>query len=181
MENTYEILNENREDITAVETNFINAPSYEYESTPLSISNFQPSHRMVSRPNNVLLMYQKIQRFSNFIKTFEENVSEQIDELKNQLDEMKQFLFVQQQQSSMPRRINRTRVLRPHPYEHPFVSSHTPTIRPTARPAPTDRNECFMTDQPISSNNFHSQQMNIPTVDNNEIFSATGSQNFEFW
>ena len=121
----------------------------------------------VSQQNDTLLMCQRI---SDSIKEFKKNAKrqlEQADDLKGQLKQLKKALMQQQQTSSMPHRINRTRVHRgPHPY---LFNEQVPSYTPTISAAPTDYN--------------HGEQAGVTAApagffDNNEIFSAS-SQNYE--
>ncbi|GBC44183.1 hypothetical protein GLOIN_2v1469349 [Rhizophagus irregularis DAOM 181602=DAOM 197198] len=191
MEHTYEILNgypeyplENNNEVIS---DFINDSLCENESVPLPTyppPKFQ-TRCTISQQNNNLSMYQKIQMVAKTIKAFEESIIrqlEQVNELKDQLNQMNQFFIAQhqpQRKPSVSRHIYRNHAPRPHPYlnERPLISSRTPTIRSAA---PTCRHECFTTEQLISSNSFHQQQVNVPveTVDNNEVFSA-GTQSYE--
>ncbi|CAB4382579.1 unnamed protein product [Rhizophagus irregularis] len=180
MPNTYGISTGYPEYPLEVTNNFINDPPHESESAPfLTHPPLVPTQCIITQQNNNVPIYQNFQRFFNSIKAFEENVNrqlEQINELKNQLNQMKQS-FIAQQQPSIPRRIYRNHVPRPHPYlnERPLVSSRTPTIRSSA---PTYQHEYFTIDQLASSNSLH----NTPaeTTDNNKI-SPSGTQNYEFW
>ncbi|PKY29509.1 hypothetical protein RhiirB3_446162, partial [Rhizophagus irregularis] len=110
---------------------------------------------------------------------------EQVNELKRLLNQIRQFIIAQQQlspsqQTSMPRRIYRNHVSRPHPYlnERPLVSSRTPTIR-YAKPEYR-----HTTEQLSSLDALHCQQTNqtnIPAeTTDNEIFSSD-IQDYEFW
>ncbi|CAB5372029.1 unnamed protein product [Rhizophagus irregularis] len=190
MEHTYEILNgypeyplENNNEVIS---DFINDSLCENESVPLPTyppPKFQ-TRCTISQQNNNLSMYQKIQMVAKTIKAFEESIIrqlEQVNELKDQLNQMNQFFIAQhqpQRKPSVSRHIYRNHAPRPHPYlnERPLISSRTPTIRSAA---PTCRHECFTTEQLISSNSFHQQQP-VETVDNNEVFSA-GTQSYELW
>ena len=144
MQNISQDYNENLTDY-AFENNEYTA------ATPLmhsATSTFQPTPQQ----NNALLMCQKI---SSSIKALKKNAKrqlEQADELKDQLNQLKQTLNAQQQ-SPMPRHINRGRVHRSHPY--PLVSSpHSPSIRPSVSAATYYRDDNL-------SFSSHPQQANI--------------------
>src|SRR5436305_14851338 len=99
-------------------------------TTPALLTpNFQQIPCTISQQNDTLLMCQRI---SDSIKEFKKNAKkqlEQADDLKGQLKQLKQVLMQQQQTSPMPRRMNRTRVRRSHPYLYnEQVPSYTPTI-----------------------------------------------------
>ncbi|GBB87565.1 hypothetical protein RclHR1_01400018 [Rhizophagus clarus] len=174
MLNTCETSTEYLEHPLEVTNNFNNDPHRENESAPF-LTHSLPTQCTISQQN----IHQNFQMFFNAIKAFEENINrqlEQVNELKNQLNQMKQsFITQQQQQAPVLRRMSRNYVTRPHPYlnERPLVSSRTPIVRSNA---PTYRHECFTTEPLSSSNNPH----NIPaeTSNNNEIFST---HNYEFW
>ena len=181
MQNTYENLTDYPLENNEVANDFINPSyenlSYENESDPLSAHppRFHPTRRTTSQPNNILSI---IQTIFNSIRLFEE----QINELKDQLNQTRQFIIAQQQQqqqqhSPVSRRINRNRIARSHPYLNEQVSSRTPTIHSAA---PTRCHEYFTTEQLIPSNNYQ-QQVDAPaeTADNNEPFSAAGPT--QFW
>ncbi|CAB4437597.1 unnamed protein product [Rhizophagus irregularis] len=187
--------NNNNDNIVTTNPNFFNDSFHENEPTvsvPLTHSvtpKFQSTTRTISQQKNVPFMYQKFQRISNSILIFEENAKRQLEqlyELKNHLNQLKQFLNTQQQHS-MPRRINRinrNRDYRTHPYlnERQLVTSHISTATEIDRHY--DNNELnFMNEQNILSNSFCPQQVNVPAAvnfsENSEIL--TSPQNFEFY
>lgn len=185
--------NNNNVNIISANPNFFNDCSHENEptvsfpSTHSVTPNFQSTSRTVSHQSNISLMYQKFQRISNSIIIFEENAKrqlEQVYELKDHLNQLKQLLNAQQQYP-MPRRVNRNRDYRTHPYlneQRHLVSPHTSTVAETDRHY--DNNELdFMNGRNILSNRFRFQQVNVPNAvgfsDNNKILS-TSPQNFEF-
>jgi hypothetical protein len=183
--------NNNNDNIVTTYSNFFNDSLHKNEPTasvPLTHSvtpNFQSTSRMISQ--NIPFMYQKFQGISNSIMILEENAKrqlEQVYELKDHLNQLKQFLNAHRQHP-MPRRVNRNRDYRTHPYlnERHLVSSRTLT---TAEPDHNyDNNELgFMNRRNILSSSFRPQQVNVPDTvsysENNEILSAS-PQNFEFY
>jgi hypothetical protein len=172
MINTYETPTEYPQYPLEVTNDFINDPPHENESAPF-LAHPPQTRYIISQQSNNVTMYQNFQMFFNYIKTFEENINrqlEQVNELKNQLNQMKQSFITQQ--VSVPRRISRNYVIRPHPYLNERPPSRTPTIRSAV---PT----YLTTEQLASSNNLYN---NIPaeTAVNNEITSS-GTQNYGIW
>uniref|UniRef100_U9SSI3 Uncharacterized protein n=1 Tax=Rhizophagus irregularis (strain DAOM 181602 / DAOM 197198 / MUCL 43194) TaxID=747089 RepID=U9SSI3_RHIID len=111
MEHTYEILNgypeyplENNNEVIS---DFINDSLCENESVPLPTyppPKFQ-TRCTISQQNNNLSMYQKIQMVAKTIKAFEESIIrqlEQVNELKDQLNQMNQFFIAQHQPQRKP-------------------------------------------------------------------------------
>jgi len=184
--------NNNVGNIVTTRENFFNESLYENGSVsaPLTHSatpNFQLTSRAISQQNNIPFMHQKFQKISNSILTFEENAKrqlEQVYELKDQLNQLKQCFNAQWQQPPMPRRINRNRDYRTHPYlnERHLVSSHMPTAAQTD--LHNNNNELdFMNERNILSNSFRPQQADVPaaTVGFPEKIFSANPQNFEFY
>ena len=127
---------------------------YESESIPdfftySTTQTPQSTLSMTPQQENILLARQKI---SNYIEALRKNARKQLkqaDELEEQLEQ----LFNQQTPiNPMPRRVNRNRIHRSHPYnEHSLASL---TIQPVA---PTDRHN----ETDTLTNSFYAQNANV--------------------